>query len=404
MIAVQKLFWRFGSDDAPQLPSQVICVLNARVCAARTKWGHLMRAVTSKDHAVMAKFLNAAALERVDRAPDQLIVDFWAQHRVQPFADLAVFEFFLAVHIPTDLKIDPPHVIGLFVQQGRGAGFEVWLEPEPALCGEVGRHADVGDQKAVFENTSGEIGANHLAQRRRGPIAGQKPVGLKAVGAVGRADLHDDVIITLLYPINPVPSTQLNRRALSACLRNAIDDSFFKIGLLQIDKCRTAVAVFGLKIKLKNLMVIVKHLAQVPCHTRVDQRLAKAMALSDFKCAFGKTYRLRALSNAFMVIQQNHGDSLQSKIQCHGQPDRPGPDNHRGVTHRVLCVLIGSPFIGIKSKRQIVTVLQHQLVVSCEACKAAHISLSRWAVQTRGVSIPRASSKARATLKGRQCS
>ena len=37
-------------------------------------------------------------------------------------------------------------------------------------------------------------------------------------------------------------------------------------------------------------------------------------------------------------------------------------------------------------------------------CSAFHMSMSRSAVQIRGVSMPFASSKARATLKGRQCS
>ena len=39
-----------------------------------------------------------------------------------------------------------------------------------------------------------------------------------------------------------------------------------------------------------------------------------------------------------------------------------------------------------------------------QPCNAAHISRSRAAVQIRGWAMPRASSWARATLKGRQCS
>jgi hypothetical protein len=47
---------------------------------------------------------------------------------------------------------------------------------------------------------------------------------------------------------------------------------------------------------------------------------------------------------------------------------------------------------------------KHWPTAAGHACSAAHISWSRWAVQMRGCLMPRASSNARVTSNGRQCS
>ena len=114
------------------------------------------------------------------------VADPVAQHRIQPAAEIVLFSVPRRGRHPADLEIDPPDIVGLAVQQGRGARFEPRFEPEPAFGREIGFHRDIGDQETVLEHLADKAQPQHAAQRAGGAVAADQPVGGDPVGPLGR--------------------------------------------------------------------------------------------------------------------------------------------------------------------------------------------------------------------------
>ena len=316
MIAVQKRLGRFATNDHAQFPTKVVHVLHTRIGATRAERADLMRGITGKDHPTMAEFLHPATLERVDRFPDDFVFDIRTKHRIQTLAHVVFFQLFLAVDIPTDLEIHPPDIIGLAMQQRGRARFVAGFKPEPAFRRELRvQHLDIGDQKAVLKNAAIKIQPHHRPKRRPRPVTGDQPVGLDLIGTIGRRDGQNSVIILLFDTIDAVFAPQINRRTISLRFAHTIHDELFKIGLLQVYEGREAVALFGKQVEFIDLPVFVKHLAKVPDHALVQHGLGAAIAIRDLKATLGKTDRARSLTDAFVIIQNDHGDTLQPQIK-----------------------------------------------------------------------------------------
>ena len=77
-----------------------------------------MSGIAGKDHAPVAKFLHPATLERVNRRPDEFIFNIRSEHGIEAASYIFFFQFLFAIDIPADLEIDPPDIVGLFVQEG----------------------------------------------------------------------------------------------------------------------------------------------------------------------------------------------------------------------------------------------------------------------------------------------
>src|SRR5690606_42160672 len=90
----------------PQLPDQIVRVLDARIGAARTEGRHLVGRIADEQGAAMAELAHAPALERVDADPFKLEFVLFAQHGPDARNDPLGALFFLGVGVPAELEID----------------------------------------------------------------------------------------------------------------------------------------------------------------------------------------------------------------------------------------------------------------------------------------------------------
>ncbi len=72
--------------------------------------------VTDKNDTVMYKPVHLAALECVDTDPLKIKFEIITHHCVDTPGHVFRFEFFFPVDIPTQLEIQAPDIIGLFMQ------------------------------------------------------------------------------------------------------------------------------------------------------------------------------------------------------------------------------------------------------------------------------------------------
>ena len=147
-----------------------------------------MGRVTSEDDTTMAKVFNASTLKPIDGYPLQFKVHCFTKHRADARYDVGWFLLFLRVNISTQLKVDSPHVIWLFVQQRRLTPVKWRVEPKPSFRGKVGFHHDVSDEKVVLKGPPNEIDAHHAANWRASAITRNEPVSLQGIRAFWSLD------------------------------------------------------------------------------------------------------------------------------------------------------------------------------------------------------------------------
>ena len=306
-----------------------------------------MRAVARKEHPAVSKLFHTPTLERVDGGPFELVFRPLAQHGIHAGADILGLQFLGAVNVPPQLEIDPPDIVGLLVEKRRRAAvFEGRLEPEPAFGREIGLHLHVSDQEIILEHAALKAQTQHLARGRPCAIASDQPVGLKLVGAVGCVDIQHHVIDPRCHPRDPVAPADFNGRAVRLRHTDFIHEVFLEIGLLQVDKRRSLMAVFGLQVEFEHPFIAMKHLADVPLNALVDHRFARAKAVANLERAFGKTDSATALSDTFVIIQYHNRRALTPKIKRQRHPDGPAPDDHHRVTPGGK-ILIRSLLVGV---------------------------------------------------------
>ena len=364
IVAVQQAVGRLTVDHQSQFPAKVIDVLHARVRAPCAERRNLMGRVASKEYAPVAEAFHALALEGIDRGPDHIVFDA-AKECVQTTTDIFLFQFFLAIDIPTDLKIDAPDIIWLFVQQGGIAFAMRGLEPEPAFGREfhIALHLDVSDQEAVLKHLAGEVIAQHFAQGRRGTVTADQPVCFQFIRAIWGRDFQNHVVVLDLDIVDAVLAADFNRCTLGLQLAQALDLEAFVVRLLQVDKGRILVSFLGQKIEFKDFVIFVEHFAQVPHDAFVQHRFTATITVCDLEAALGETNGARSHTDAFVVVQHQHGNALQAKIQCGRNTDGTATHHDNRMAHSLGFFLIGRFFIGVQPVCQRVTVVKHVVLL-----------------------------------------
>ncbi len=171
-VGVEQPVRRAALQHQPQLPGQVVRVLHAGVGAARAERRDAMGAVAREQHAAVAERRHAQAGEGVDADPFQLELGVLAEQRLHARDDALGLALGHRVGVPAELEVDAPDPVGLAVQQHGLVRVEGRVEPEPALGGEVGLHAHVGDQEAVAEGLAAALVAEQpCATGLRAPSA-----------------------------------------------------------------------------------------------------------------------------------------------------------------------------------------------------------------------------------------
>ena len=351
-----------------------------------------MRGIAGKDNPVMAEFFHPPTLKAVDADPFQIEVHI-AQHRLQT-QDHALGLFLgLLVDIRPKLQVDAPDPVGLLVQQRGLAGIEGRVEPEPPLGREIGLHDHIRDQEIILEHAPHEIEAQQLPTGRSGAVAGDYPVGGQLIGAVRRLDPDRHMIGLGVQRDDPRLAANFHRRARRLQGVEAQHKLMFQMILLQVDEGRAPMPILGQQVEFIDLTVAEKHLSDIPDDALFHQRLGATQPVEDFQGPLGKADRAAAKADAVIVVQHHGLNPALRQIDGGGQPDRPRPDN-RDTVPAARTVLFRAAGIGIDRRLEDAghPVSSPPAPAMDQPCRAAHMSLSRWAVQMRGCSIPSASS------------
>ncbi len=141
--------------------------------------------------------------------------------------DIFVLHFTLAVDVPTQLQINPPDIIGLFMQQCRLAAIKGRVKPEPAFGREISLHNYIGNQEIILEHTALKIQPQHPARGRVGTVTGDQPIGLDHIGAIRRCHLKRHMIVVLPHGIDLVHTAQLDRFSLGLQPPQTVHHVFF---------------------------------------------------------------------------------------------------------------------------------------------------------------------------------
>uniref|UniRef100_A0A0N4Z6B8 Phenol hydroxylase n=1 Tax=Parastrongyloides trichosuri TaxID=131310 RepID=A0A0N4Z6B8_PARTI len=283
-VAVDQRFGRLARQHQLQLPRQVFGILHAAIGAARAEGRDAVGGVAGEHDAAVAELVHALAGKGVDADPFQL------ELRVGPEQRADARQHVLgrcarrcraagaAARIGSD-------VVGLAVQQHGLVGVEGRVEPEPALGREVGLHLDVGDEEAVAEDAAVAFLADQLAHRRTGAVAGDQPVRVQRIRAVGRLHAQRHAVVRLRHGDDLVLPAQIDIGFLARLLVQIA----FGVVLLQVDEGRAAMAGFRQQVEAPHFLFAEEDLAHVPRHALVDHALADAEAVPDFQRALGKT-------------------------------------------------------------------------------------------------------------------
>ena len=297
-----------------------------------------MRGIAGKNHPAVEEAIHPPALEFVERDPLELELVV-TEHARDPRPHVLRLLLDDGIGIAIELEIDAPDVVGLTVQQRGAAGMKRRIEPEPALGRELRGHLDVGDQELVLEHLAGEVGADHLPQRRARAVAGDDILRVQAIGALRRLDRQRDGIVALLERRHLVAPAQIDRRQIA----DAIDQIGLGVILLEVDEGRPLVTVLRQQVELVKLRLAMKNAADAPDHALVDHAVADAEPVPIFERPLGEADRARAFADPVGIIQKDDALAALGKVNRERQPHRPRADDHHGMLGRTLAgtILVG---------------------------------------------------------------
>ena len=255
-----------------------------------------MRGVAGKDHPAVHEFLQAAALEGIDRHPVEPEAAV-AEHALQARQHVLGTPLQVGIGAGPELEVDTADVVGLLVEQRRAPVMEGRVEPEPAFGGQVGVELDVGDQEALLEALAGEIEAEQPAQGRAGAIAGDHPFGIEAVRAVRRLDRQGGALRVRRDACDAVPPAQLDQ---AGEFGGALGEVRLDIMLLEIDESRHPMTGLGQQVEAPQLFVAVVKTPDLPGDALVQHARADAQAVEDLQAALRPADRATALFRRIM--------------------------------------------------------------------------------------------------------
>jgi hypothetical protein len=234
------------------------------------------------------------------------------------------------------LEVEPPHVVGLFVQQRRAPAIEGRIEPEPALRRPLHLHLDVADQELVLEHATLEREAQQPSHGGARAIRGDHPVGHDAIRALRRRYRQQRAVAGLLETLHLLPPAHVDQ----AGPGRRLDAGMLEIVLLQIDESRPAMALFRQQVEGEHLPLVEKYLAVLPGDALVDQGLAESQPVHDFQAALGPADRPAAVGEIAFGVDDDAAMTLAGEIERGHQPHRPGPHDDDRMARRRSEVLV----------------------------------------------------------------
>ena len=260
-----------------------------------------MGGITRKQQPAMAKGLHAAALKGVDAHPFEVEITV-SEHGPQPGQDSLGLFLLIGVGIRAELKVDPPEIVGLSMQQHRLTGVKGRIEPEPALGRIVGLHEHIGDQETIVKDPAFALQPEQVPHWAACAVGDHQPVAVQLIGAVGRVDGEPHAVIGGLNAGHAVSPAQIERG--QAC--GARHQRLFEMVLLQVHEGRSAMTRFGKQVEAIDFMLAQKHPAAAPADAAIDHRLAAAKAVEDLERAFGVADCARSDADGLIIVEDDH--------------------------------------------------------------------------------------------------
>ncbi|MCY1530736.1 hypothetical protein D9M68_659380 [compost metagenome] len=315
-----------------QLPAQVVGVLDAAVAAARAEGRDQVGRIAREQHAAMAQAVQAFMAVGPDAVPGDVELHALAQQVPDALAHARVGGRFGGVFVGTQLEVQPPGVVGHLVAPDRAAVVAARVQPGPALFrpGGVAQH-DVDDDPAVLGLVIyARAQAQHGAHRAFGAVAGDHPLRLAGIGAVGRFHLQSRRAFGLrLDAGDAVQPAQLGQRL----AHQRIHQEGFQVVLLQVDEAVVPHVGLVLQREGRHRLVAAQHAAHVPAYALADHLAGHAEAVEDVQRALCPDHAARgqaAHADGVVVVQHDHGNAAPHQVQRQRQAGQSGPhDGHR---------------------------------------------------------------------------
>ena len=236
-----------------------------------------------------------------------------------------------------DLEVEPPHVVGLGVQQRRAPAVERRVEPEPALGRPLHLHLDVADQELVVEHAALEAEPHQPAHGGARAVGGDHPVGADPIGALRRGNRQQHAVGGLLEALHLLLPAQVDQPR----PRRRLDAGVLEVVLLQVDEGRPPMPRLGQQVEAVDLALVEEHLARLPGHALVDQRLAQPVpqpipnAIHDLERALGPADRPAAVRQVRLPVDDDAAMALARQVERRHEPHRPRPDDDDGMMRRL---------------------------------------------------------------------
>ena len=140
VVTVEQTFRSKFFEYELEFPGEIFRILNSTVRTSCSKRRNLMRRVSSKYHPSMHEIPDTAALETINTDPFQIRFNLISKHSSYTPHHVFDLHFLCSICFRSDLKIQPPDIIGLHMKQCRICIRESRCKPETAY----GRHIRFG--------------------------------------------------------------------------------------------------------------------------------------------------------------------------------------------------------------------------------------------------------------------
>ena len=328
LVRVEERGRSVPAEDPGQLPGQVLGVGDARVQPTGAERRHDVRGVAREEDPTDAERIGQALAEAVGGHPDELVGRLGPDHLTDAPIEAAVRALGVGIGLGRDLPVDPPHPVGLGMDEHLPAGVPRRVQVEVALVREGKLRADIADQEAVVEAVPLEADAGGVANGRMGSIGADEvggPMRQRAgIGLEGRRD----ALGVLGQRGEAVATVDANAQRGRARLEELLD-----LGLADVHE-RREVLVVAREMDLEQLAAAEVGPPDVPLDAAVGDGLADPEPSPDLEGLALHADRLRAEALASRLgLEQVDADAVLGQASGQRQADRTGTDD-RDVRHR----------------------------------------------------------------------
>ena len=351
-----------------------------------------MRGIACEDHPALDEALHHPAGEGIDTGPLVFPGGGGAEHLAQTAVDVFRLLLLLRIGIAAELEVHAQHVVGLAVQQHGIGRVERRIEPEAPLLRQLAGETDVSDQELVVKDLPGERQPEQVSHRAAHAIAGDQPFGVQRVAPVRRLDFDLNRLKAWSHTHDLVAEPAFDQRLGEA----AVVEILLDVVLLQVHEGGELVAGFRRQIEVIDRLVAEIDFALLPGDPLVDHAPGDAETVPGFEAVPGLADRTASEAHAVVVVEEDNRKTAGRQRQRTRWPGNARTHDHDrpafASTVELCRPAIGIAAVCVRTHRPDLVSTSVTRERDHDFSSAAHISMSRSAVQMRGWSRPLASS------------